>query len=97
MKAENVLNYDEQECLLDENSLAWTTHKRVGTECIIINIPLAEIIARWNVNDEDDRELKRIIRDLRWTDMITDALIVLAITGVVYFYPAVETLRIVMK
>jgi hypothetical protein len=49
------------------------------------------------VNDQDDRELKRIIRDLRWADMITDALIVLAITGAVYFYPAVDTLRIVMK
>jgi hypothetical protein len=97
MKAENLLKYDEQECLLDENSLAWTAHKRVGTDCIIINIPPPEIIARWNVNDQDDRELKRIIRDLRWADMITDALIVLAITGAVYFYPAVETLRIVMK
>lgn len=96
MTIENVLKYDGQECSLDENSPALTAQKRAGTDCIVIKIPPPEIIAQWDVND-DDRELNRIIRDLRWTGMITDALIVLAITAVFYLSPAVETLRAVME
>jgi hypothetical protein len=93
MKVENLLRHNEQESVLDENSPALTAHKGVGSDCIIIKIPSPEIIAQWNINDDDDRELKRIIRDLWWTDMITDALTVLAITGVIYFSPIVETMR----
>jgi hypothetical protein len=93
MKSENLLKHNEQECVLDENSPALTAHNDVCSDCIIIKIPSPEIIAQWNNNDDDDRELKRIIRDLRWTDMITDALTVLAITGLIYFSPIVETMR----
>lgn len=96
MKMDNVSNYDEQECILDENSPDLRAHTPLGTDCIIIKIPPPEVIAQWDVND-DDRELKRILRDLRWTGMITDALIVLAITGAIYISPTVDTLRGVVE
>ena len=93
MKIENLANYDAQECL---ESSPGSPAQGVGSDCIVIKIPRPEIMAQWNVNADENRELNRIIRDLRWTDMITDALIVLAISAVIYFSPSVETMRAVM-
>ena len=85
-------SYDGQACILTESSQAATTDAGPANDCLIITMPPHEVIAQWDAND-DCRELKRIVRDLRWTGMISDALVVLAITAAVYFSPSIETLR----
>jgi hypothetical protein len=90
MKIAISSKYDEQACILDERSQAATAG--AGNDCLIITMPPPEVIAQWHGKD-DCRELKRIVRDLRWTAMISDALVVLAITGAIYFLPSLETLR----
>lgn len=84
--------YDEQAYILDEKSQSLAAYAGTGNDCLIITMPPPEVIAQWDGND-DSRELKRIVRDLRWTSMISDALVVLAITGTIYFSPSLETLR----
>lgn len=96
MKTANVSNYAEQACILSEKSAASTAHSRAGNDCLIIKIPPPEVIAHWDTND-DPCELKRILRDLRWTGMISDALVVLAITGAIYFSPSLETMRAIVE
>jgi hypothetical protein len=91
MKMEYASKNDEQACITDKlRPLNAPTH--AGIDCLIIKMPPPEVIAQWEVND-DPCELKRILRDLRWTGMISDALVVLAITGAIYFSPSLETLR----
>lgn len=85
-------SYNGQACILTESSQAATTDAGPANDCLIITMPPPEVIAQWDAND-DCRELKRIVRDLRWTGMISDALVVLAITAAVYFSPSIETLR----
>jgi hypothetical protein len=92
MKIATSSEYDEQECILDEKSQSSAAYAGVGNDCLIITMPPPEVIAQWDGND-DCRELKRIVRDLRWTSMISDALVVLAITAAIYFSPSLETLR----
>jgi hypothetical protein len=90
MKIAISSKYDEQACILDERSQSATAG--AGNDCLIITMPPPEVIAQWHGKD-DCRELKRIVRDLRWTAMISDALVVLAITGAIYFSPSLDTLR----
>jgi hypothetical protein len=92
MKIATSSEYDEQECILDEKSQSSAAYAGVGNDCLIITMPPPEVIAQWDGND-DCRELKRIVRDLRWTSMISDALVVLAITAAIYFFPSLDTLR----
>jgi hypothetical protein len=92
MKIATSSEYDERECILDEKSQSSAAYAGVGNDCFIITMPPPEVIAQWDAND-DPRELKRIVRDLRWTGMISDALVVLAITGAIYFSPSLETMR----
>lgn len=95
MKIENPL-YDEHACILDKKSQSLTLDSGDANDCLIITMPPPEAMAQWDVND-DSRELKRIVRDLRWTSMISDALVVLAITGAVYFSPSLETMRAALE
>lgn len=92
MKIATASEYDEQECILDETSQSSAAYAGVGDDCLIITMPPPEVIAQWDGHD-DCCELKRIVRDLRWTSMITDALVVLAITAAIYFSPSLDTLR----
>jgi hypothetical protein len=92
MKIEDPSLCDEHACILNEKSQALTLDAGDGAGCLIITMPPPEVVAQWDMND-DSRELKRIVRDLRWTGMISDALVVLAITGAVYFSPSLETMR----
>ena len=92
MKIEDPSLYDEHACILNEKSQALTLDPADGNDCLIITMPPAEVMAKWDMND-DARELKRIVRDLRWTAMISDALVVLAITAAVYFSPSLDTMR----
>jgi hypothetical protein len=92
MKTGNPSVHDEQAYILNEKPQPWTLNARDGSDCLIITMPPPEVIAQWDAND-DPRELKRIVRDLRWTGMISDALVVLAITGAIYFSPSLETMR----
>ncbi len=92
MKIEDPSLYDEHACILNEKSQALTLDPADGNDCLIITMPPAEVMAQWDMND-DARELKRIVRDLRWTAMISDALVVLAITAAVYFSPSLDTMR----
>ena len=92
MKIENPSLYDEHACILNEKSQALTLDAGDANDCFIITMPPPEVMAQWDMND-DSGELKRIVRDLRWTGMISDALVVLAITGAVYFSPSLETMR----
>jgi hypothetical protein len=92
MKIGNPSVHDEQACILNEKPQALTLNARDGSDCLIITMPPREVIAQWDAND-DPRELKRILRDLRWTGMISDALVVLAITAAIYFFPSLETMR----
>ncbi len=92
MKIEDPSLYDEHACIRNEKSQAFTLDASDGNGCLIITMPPAEVMAQWDMND-DPRELKRIVRDLRWTGMISDALVVLAITAAVYFSPSLETMR----
>ena len=92
MKIGNTSVDDEQACILNEKPQALTLNARDGSDCLIITMPPREVIAQWDAND-DPRELKRILRDLRWTGMISDALVVLAITGAIYFSPSLEAMR----
>jgi hypothetical protein len=96
MKIENFSNYEQQAGMLNQKPPAFTAHTRGATDCLIIKIPPPEEIAQWKVTD-DARELKRILRDLRWTGMISDALVVLAITAAIYISPSLETLRAVVQ
>ena len=96
MKIGNPSVQDEQACILDEKPQAVTLNVGDGSDCLIITMPPPEVIAQWDAND-DSRELKRIVRDLRWTGMISDALIVLAITAAVYFSPSLETMRAALE
>ena len=92
MKIEDPSLYDEPACILNEKSPALTLDPGDSNDCVIITMPPPEVVAQWDMND-DTRELKRIVRDLRWTGMISDALVVLAITGAVYFSPSLDTMR----
>ena len=92
MKIATSSEYDEQECTLDEKSQTSAAYAGVGNDCLIITMPPPEVTAQWDGND-DCRELKRIVRDLRWTSMISDALVVLAIAAAIYFSPSLDTLR----
>ena len=92
MKIATASEYDEQECILDETSQSSGAYAGVGDDCLIISMPPPEVIAQWDGHD-DCCELKRIVRDLRWTSMISDALVVLAITAAIYFSPSLDTLR----
>ena len=96
MKTADLSKHDEQACVLNETSPALTAQTGAGTDCLIIKIPPPEVIAHWDAH-EDRRELKRILRDLRWTGMISDALVVLAITGAIYFSPSLETMRAIVE
>jgi hypothetical protein len=96
MKMEYASKNDEQACILTDKLPPLNPHTYAGTDCLIIKMPPPEVIAQWDVND-DLRELKRIVRDLRWTGMISDALVVLAITGAIYFSPSIETLRAIVE
>lgn len=87
---------DEHACTLNEKSQALTLDADDTNECLIITMPPPEAMAHWDMND-DSREVKRIVRDLRWTGMISDALVVLAITGAVYFSPSLETMRAALE
>lgn len=95
MKMENQL-YDEHAYILDEKSQGLMLDSGNSNDCLIISMPPPEVMAQWDAND-DSRELKRIVRDLRWTSMISDALVVLAITGAVYFSPSLETIRTALE
>jgi hypothetical protein len=92
MKIESRSLYDEHACILNDKSHALTSDPGEANDCLIITMPTPEAMAQWDMNN-DSRELKRIVRDLRWTGMISDALIVLAITGAVYCSPSLETMR----
>jgi shikimate kinase len=92
MKIENPSLYDEHACFLNEKSQDLMFDASYANDCLIITMPPPEAMAQWDMN-EDSHELKRIVRDLRWTGMISDALVVLAITGAVYFSPSLETMR----
>ena len=92
MKIATSSEYDEQECILDEKSQSSAAYAGVGDDCLIITMPPPEVIAQWDGNN-DCCELKRIVRDLRWTSMISDALVVLAITAAISFSPSLDTLR----
>ena len=92
MKITTSSEYDEQECILDETSQSSAAYASVGDDCLIITMPPPEVIAQWDGNN-DCCELKRIVRDLRWTSMISDALVVLAITAAIYSSPNLETMR----
>ena len=92
MKIATSSEYDEQECVLDEKSQSSAAYAGADADCLIITMPPPEVIAQWDGGD-DCRELKRIVRDLRWTSMISDALVVLAITATIYFSPSLDTLR----
>ena len=96
MKTENPSLYDEHACILNEKSQALMFDGSYANDCLIITMPPPEAMAQWDMN-EDSRELKRIVRDLRWTGMISDALVVLAITGAVYFSPSLETMRAALE
>lgn len=87
---------DEQACILTDKLRPLNAPQHAGTDCLIIKIPPPEVIAHWDAN-EDRRELKRILRDLRWTGMISDALVVLAITGAIYFSPSLDTMRAIVE
>jgi hypothetical protein len=92
MKITTSSKYHEQACVLDEKSQTSAAYAGAGNDCLVITVPPREVIAQWDGSD-DCRELKRIVRDLRWTGMITDALVVLAITAAIYFTPSLENLR----
>jgi hypothetical protein len=92
MKIATSSKYDEQACILDEKPSSPIAHAGAGKDCLIITMPPPDVIAQWAGND-DCRELKRIVRDLRWSSMISDALVVLAITAAIYFSPSLDTLR----
>lgn len=92
MKIATSSKYAAQACILDEKSQSLAAYTGADNDCLIITMPRSEVIAQWDGND-DCCELKRIVRDLRWTSMISDALVVLAITGAIYFTPSLETLR----
>ena len=96
MKMEYASKNDEQACILTDKLRPLNAPTPAGTDCLIIKMPPPEMIAQWEVND-DPCELKRIVRDLRWTGMISDALIVLAITGAIYFSPSIETVRAIVE
>jgi hypothetical protein len=92
MKIGNASVHDEQACILNEKPQALPSNAGDGSDCLIITMPPPDVIAQWDAND-DSRELKRIVRDLRWTGMISDVLVVLAITAAIYFSPSLETMR----
>ena len=92
MRTGSISEYVEPAPILSEKSHALTDGEGRAHDCLVITMPAPEVIAQWDGND-DCRELKRIIRDLRWSGMISDALVVLAITGAIYFLPSLETLR----
>src|SRR6188768_939141 len=92
MKIGSPSGHEEQACVLNEKRQAFTLNAGDGSDCLIITMPPPEVIAQWDAN-VDPCELKRIVRDLRWTGMISDALVVLAITGAIYFCPSIETVR----
>ena len=92
MKIATSSEYDERECILDEKLQSSTAYAVASNDCLIITMPPPEVIAQWDGND-DCRDLKRIVRDLRWASMISDALVVLAITAAIYFSPSLDSLR----
>jgi hypothetical protein len=96
MKIAISSKYDEQACNLNEKSQASSAYAGAANDCLIITMPRPGVIAQWDRNG-DCRELKRILRDLRWTGMISDALVVLAITAAVYFSPSIETVRTALE
>jgi hypothetical protein len=97
MNIASLLKSDEKEYLLKPatgNSAAWCAEKPQMPGSILIDRPVPAVALRSGVRN---REEKRLTPKLLWIDMLTNALIVIVIASLSYFFIAGRTTRPIIE
>ena len=97
MNIASVLKSDEKEYFVKPaagRSPAWCAEQPQMPGSILIDRPVAGVSLRSGVRN---REEKRLTPKLLWIDMLTNALIVIVIASVSYFFIAARTIRPIME
>lgn len=97
MDMASLLKSDEKEYLLRPatgKSTAWCAEKPQISGSILVARPARGVSFRSGVSN---REEKRLTHKLLWVDMLTNALIVIVIASVSYFFIAARTIRPIME
>jgi hypothetical protein len=93
MNIASVLKSDEKEYFVKPatgKSPAWCAEQPQMPGSILIDRPVPGVSLRSGVRN---REEKRLTPKLLWIDMLTNALIVIVIASVSYFFIAARTIR----
>ena len=83
MNIASLLKSNEKKYLLKSvtgRSAVWCAEKPKSSESILVDRLPSAVTARPDINDRD------LTRNLLWVDMITNALIVIVISSVSYFF-----------
>lgn len=97
MNLASLLKSDEKEYLVKAatgNSAAWCADKPRPSESILVHRPAPAVTLRSGISH---REVKPLTHKRLWVDMITNAVIVIVIASVSYFFIAARTTRIVTE
>jgi len=97
MNMASLLKSDEKEYLLKPatgKSPAWCAEKPQMSASILVARPVPAVSLRLGVSN---REEKRLTDKLLWVDMLTNALIVIVIASVSYFFISARTTRPIME
>ena len=97
MNMASLLKSDEKEYLLKPatgKSPAWCAEKPQMSASILVARPVPAVSLRSGVSN---REEKRLTDKLLWVDMLTNALIVIVIASVSYFFISARTTRPIIE
>jgi hypothetical protein len=96
MNIASVLKSDEKEFVkaATGNSAAWCADKPRSSESVPVHRPAPAVTLRSGISH---REVKPLTRKLLWVDMITNAVIVIVIASVSYFFIAARTTRPIIE
>jgi hypothetical protein len=97
MDIASLVKSGEKEHLLKPiaNSRGWCAEKpQLSENTLVVDRPVRAVPLR---SGASSREEKRLTHKLQWIDMLTNALIVIVITSVSYFFIAARTTRPVME
>jgi hypothetical protein len=97
MDMARLLKSDEKEYRLKPTagkSPAWCAENPKISGSILVDRPVRTVSLRSGVSN---REEKRLTHKLLWVDMLTNAVIVIVIASVSYFFIAARTIRPIME
>ena len=97
MNIASVLKSDERKYLLKSmigTSTVWSDQKPMTSDIILFERPAPALTAQPVTNDSD---AKHLTQKLLWVDMITNAVVVIAIASLSYFFISARTVRPTME